>query len=177
MRKLSLTAAFLMLAGALVIAQEPRPKSSGRSYSDYSIITQRNIFSSSRRAPVAGTRSVSTSTTPSIETITLVGVVLRDTGNVAIFASAISDESGARKQDETVAGYAITDITTSQVNLTRDSKTLEWTVGGILRRIDGGDWYMPQAPGAATDITADPAAEAAILKRMRARRAQESANE
>ncbi|MBI1290756.1 hypothetical protein GC173_05875 [bacterium] len=178
MRLVAVGCLILVAAVALVGAQESRKPASARSFSDYNILLQRNIFSAKRRAPVVGTRSTGpVSTAPTIETVTLVGVVLRDTGNIAIFASALSSESGSRNPGESVAGFRIDEIRTTSITMTRDEKKLEWTVGGILRRIDGGDWYLPEAPGAASDITADPAAEAAILKRMRARRAQEASNE
>ena len=170
----------LLLLPAIVAMGLSLPAQSGAptrgSFEDFRIVYTRNIFNSGRRAPAptgSGTRPAE-SVAPTIETITLSGTLLRDTGNVAIFASAVKDEAGSRSEGSTIAGFVIQRIATSAVTLEKDGKSLTWQVGGILRRLDGGEWYLPESAAAATDITADPAAEAAILKRMRARRAQEA---
>jgi len=168
-----------VLTGILALALSLPAQSGGPakpSFDNYRVVYTRNIFNSGRRAPApsGGSSRQTESVAPTIETITLSGTLLRDTGNLAIFSSAVQDESGARSEGGSVAGFQIKSIATTSVTLEKDGKSLTWQVGGILRRLDGGEWYLPEAAAAATDITADPAAEAAILKRMRARRAQEA---
>jgi type II secretory pathway component PulC len=175
-------AAFVLLTvglGLVVGAQESRPAPRGPSFEDYRIITTRNIFNSNRRAPTAPSpaRTPRPSVAPAIETIALTGVVVRDRDPVVLFASSVRDASGTRPLGGSIVGFSIERIERNHVVISRDGQEMTWPIGGVLRRIDGGDWYLPESAAAATDITADPAAEAAILNRMRARRAQEAQNE
>lgn len=171
------TAALLLGAGGLLAAQGAgrqggSPRATG--FDSYKLVVERNIFDPGRRPETPGSTRPRVSTAPAVSTILLAGAVVREDARTAIFTSSIADHSGRRVTGDTIAGLVIESIDTTGVTLAMEGTSRKWPVGGILRRIDDGDWYLPEAPGAATDITKDPAAEAAILKRMRERRLQES---
>ncbi|MDK2971072.1 MAG: hypothetical protein PWP23_827 [Candidatus Sumerlaeota bacterium] len=177
-RNLAVLVLALIAFSGLLAAQSGTTKnaSSGTTLSldTYSIIIERNIFNPTRRAP-SSRPAPPVSRAPAVTTITLIGAVVKEDERTAIFSSAVTEHAGHRKTGDSIAGFTIESIDTKGVTISIDGDTKLWAVGSILRRIDDGDWYLPQAAGAATDITKDPAAEAAILKRMRERREQEKA--
>lgn len=143
-----------------------------RGFDAYKLIVDRNIFDPGRRP--AGARPAAQQTkASSVTTINLAGAVVQEGQRLAIVSSTVADHNGARRVGDSVAGFRIDSIDTDGVVLVRNDTKKKWPVGGALRRIDDGDWYLPETPGNTGDITKDPAAEAAILKRLRQRREQE----
>jgi hypothetical protein len=174
------TLVLLLVMAAVGAAQSRRAAAAeraagGPAFSDYQLIFQRNIFDARRRAPSAR-RSDAPPAEPVYRSIQLVGVLVGDEESTAFFTGDDRTHTGPRRQGERIAEATIEAVTTTGITVTLNGRRQEWAVGSPMRRIGDGEWYLPAPPpaGASDSVLNDPAAEAALLERLRQRRAQET---
>ncbi|MBX3729530.1 MAG: hypothetical protein KF858_10130 [Candidatus Sumerlaeia bacterium] len=160
------------LVAVVATAQGPRPSTARSSFDEYRLITERNIFNPNRRAPSARPSGPTRTPAPVVRNILLTGTLVSGNGPVAFFHDDGREHSGARRERDAVVGWTIESITTKGVVVFDGTRRQEWAVGTPMRRIADGNWYLPESRS--SSILDDPAAEAAILQRLRERRAQES---
>jgi hypothetical protein len=111
-----------------------------RAFDDFKLITQRNIFDTTRR-PAAAQRPATSpvETPPPVRTqeFTLTGTLVYDDGAVAFFNGNEADFRKALRQDQTIGGLAIRAIRQNQVTLELDGS--EWLVNIGTRLVRKGD--------------------------------------
>jgi len=133
------------LAGAAQAASEgPR----GPGYSDFRIITERNIFNQQRSPRSSGQperRETRRSSNPT-DYVTLVGTMSYEKGWHAFFEGSRSDFRKVLRPGDSIAGYRLASIELKQVVLTSGTNELVLPVGKQLRREAEGDWRIAEAP-------------------------------
>jgi hypothetical protein len=128
-------------------------------YSSFKIIADRNIFNPNRSA-----RSARGGKTPrkqvKSETISLVGTLCSENGNLAFFDSSSSQYKKVLKPGGTIAGFTIKHIAPNYVTLESGGKVSELRVGMRIRREDEGEWRVSgqtESLASSTNQTATPA--------------------
>jgi hypothetical protein len=165
--------ATLAAAASAVFAQEPAnvdpaPASQpdvvapplGREYQSFQLVNDRNIFNPNRtRRSRYDEVEPEKPKEPKIEVVALTGTLSYDRGTVAFFDSTSSEFRKAAKVGDQIAGYALKEITQSQVALERESQLLQLKVGQQLRRQDEGAWEVTSEaviPGGSTTASRSP---------------------
>jgi hypothetical protein len=123
---------------------------------------------------------------PQIETISFVGTMEYEKGQLAFFDSTNRSYPQALHEGETIAQFTVKRITPDTVELTRDSTPLTLKVGQQLRRPPGGEWTMGATMGgpmgsvmgadkapAETSAPEIPSDASAILKKLMEQRQKE----
>ncbi len=161
MKQISLTVPLLLLLGAPLAmeAQDANPPS-GRDYSAFRIIAERNIFNPNRsdrsgRSPRAA--SESRVATPSFA---LVGTMCYAKGRFAFFDGSSSEYRKALEPAGSIAGYKIAAITPGHVKLeSTNGQPVELAVGMQMKKQDEGDW-LPVAGAESSRNPGHPSAAA-----------------
>ncbi len=126
----------------------------GREYQSFQLINDRNIFNPNRTGRSRYDEvEPEKPKEPKIEVVALTGTLSYERGTVAFFDSTSSEFRKAAKVGDQIAGYALKEITQSQVALERESLVLHLKVGQQLRRQDEGAWEVTSEaviPGGAT---------------------------
>jgi len=126
----------------------------GRDYQSFQLINDRNIFNPNRtRRSRYDEDEPEKPKAPKIEVVALTGTLSYAQGTVAFFDSTSSEFRKAAKVGDQIAGYALKEITQSQVALERESQLLQLKVGQQLRRQDEGAWEVTSdavIPGGST---------------------------
>src|SRR5712691_1959059 len=145
MKQISLTVPLLLLLGAPLAmeAQEANPPS-GRDYSAFRIIAERNIFNPNRsgRSGRSAARAASESrvATPSFA---LVGTMCYEQGRFAFFDGSSSEYRKALEPADSIAGYKIAAITPGHVKLeSTNGQPIDLAVGMQMKKQDEGDWLL-----------------------------------
>ncbi|MGE4286144.1 MAG: hypothetical protein AB7F23_05985 [Phycisphaerae bacterium] len=175
--------AVLLLAAplyAIGISQE------ARSFDDYSLLYENNIFSRERQAPVAErderepvrVRRV-------INVFILKGVAVSAQESVAFVEEQVSGDFYRLKAGDELAGGVVTDVQKDKIVFAMDNNLSEIAVGGELGRSETEEEYAASAdaPDSSTKDTAATDAPAAggaseddILRLMLERRKQQMGN-
>lgn len=160
----------------------PAPSGSGSQFLTFKIITDRNIFDSTRSARSARPRIENRRPNQPAETITLVGTLSYEAVAYAFFDGSRSESKKALEAGGQIAGYTVKDIGPDQVRLEADGKVIELPVGGQMRRSENG-WQVvssslprPTADAPATDSSSSDSSaddESDIIKRLMEKRAKE----
>jgi hypothetical protein len=123
-------------------------------------IANRNIFDPNRvphstytRRPRIRERSAS------VPFLSLVGIMSYNKGTFAFFNAADSDLRSVLSVNGKIAGYTLTEMTTSGVKLVSDDKkqTLDLKVGDVLRQ-EGGKWVLSDTDDVPMETSPKPAA-------------------
>jgi hypothetical protein len=170
---------------------EKRP---GRlSYTNFTIIADRNIFDPNRRPRIRGSAIVRSGPIRTTESFALVGTMSYEKGTFAFFDGTSSSYRKALKLSDSIAGYKVMNITPDAVNLAAGTNQVELKVGMQLRREDQGPWFPSAQSTTYAAVTtsstsstpasvsssssnataASSGAESDILKRLMQRREQE----
>lgn len=165
----------------------------GTDFSSFRLITDRNIFNSSRSARSASGRTESEpKKVIKIENLSLVGTLSYEKGDLAFFDGSSSQFRTVAKLDDSIAGFKVQKIGFKDVSLVRDGKVVTLPVGGKLRRQEEGEWELlssaeksgSEVAAAATgdsagggDSSSSDGAESDVLKRLLQKREQEMKNE
>lgn len=146
----------VLLAAVLTTAAQDTNRPAGRvDSSTFRIVSERNIFNSSRSGGrVATTREIRRPTR--VDTVALVGTLRADNGPVAFFDGSSSEYRKALKPKAKIAGYTLTEIAFNSVQLQAGDKKVELRVGHSLRREDGGEWKVSAASGVVARTAASP---------------------
>jgi hypothetical protein len=157
-----ITPCLLMLALAPATFAQSNGVPGPSDYEAFSrFIANRNIFDPNRvphstyaRRPRIRERSAS------VPFLSLVGLMSYNKGTFAFFNAADSDLRSVLSVNGKIAGYTLTEMTTSQVKLVSDDKkqTLDLKVGDVLRQ-ENGKWMLSDPSDVPVETT--PAAPAA----------------
>ncbi len=107
-------------------------------YSDFRIVTERNIFNP-RRYPRSGPRQ---SQPAKVDAFTLVGTMIYEKGPFAFFEGTSSEYRKVVKPSESIAGYKITNIAINSVKLANSTNEVQLAVGMQMRREEDGRWQV-----------------------------------
>lgn len=197
---------YLVLALALANSWFATAQSNDVSPSDYAsfsrVIAERNIFDPNRFSHAPGTKRTTyrpRTRSTSAPAFSLVGTMSYEKGMFAFFSGNNADLKKILTLDGNIAGYTVSEVTSSQVTLQgADKKNLVMKIGDLMRQ-ESGSWQLagqgevPTEPSSAdasktgtepsaTSATAEPAATptasssaaSEILKRLMQKREQES---
>jgi hypothetical protein len=128
-------------------AQSSEP-ARGPSYSDFRIISERNIFNPQRSARTSGQserRETRRSSTPT-DYVALVGTMSYEKGWHAFFEGSRSDFRKVLRPGDSIAGHRLAAIGLKEVVLTSGTNEFVLPVGKQLRRETEGEWRVADAP-------------------------------
>lgn len=134
-------------APAARAAQSPETPR-GPSYSDFRIISERNIFNPQRSARTSGQserREPRRSSTPT-DYVTLVGTMSYEKGWHAFFEGSRSDFRKVLRPGDSIADHRLAAIGLKEVVLTSGTNQFVLPVGKQLRRETEGEWRVAEAP-------------------------------
>ena len=151
-------------------------------YASFKIITDRNIFNSTRSGassrPVTDQRKAAR-----VDMVSLVGILCSDKGEYAFFDGSSSEYKQALARGKSIVGYRVAEITPNLVKLESGTNLVQLHVGGQLRREDEV-WHVADAtipaPAAASSDTTSTATDSAggdendIVKRLMRQRELET---
>ncbi|HEY5912525.1 MAG TPA: hypothetical protein VJA21_18130 [Verrucomicrobiae bacterium] len=114
----------------------------GPGYSDFRIITERNIFNPRRYA-----RNSPRAARPAArsDAFTLVGTMAYEKGPFAFFEGSNSEYRKVAKIADEIAGFKITNIQYNSVRLSGTSNEVQLAVGMQMRREEDGPWHVASA--------------------------------
>ncbi len=155
-RKIDLAAAIILAVLAFhsqpMLAADPPSTPATNSgprkitFSDFKIITDRNIFNTRRYARSSNnTERRETPRAVRIDSLTLVGTMSYEKGWFAFFDGTSSDYRKAAQPNEKVAGFTVSEITPMHVKLQWETNEVTLRVGTQLRRENGGSWQTNTA--------------------------------
>jgi hypothetical protein len=142
----------LLLAAGIVLAQQQdgdRP-AAGKSFEDYGLILDRNIFDPQRRPPRSTDEpeAAATPAPPPVEHLDLLGTWIGDDRIVAIIDGNRTTLNTEVAPGAVFGGWRVATIDTDGVVLEKDETRIQWPVGHRIERIDEGDWELSgQAAG------------------------------
>jgi hypothetical protein len=153
---------------------------SGRDYSAFRLIADRNIFDPNR----SPRDHRSTEKPKTSDSFTLVGTMSYEKGIFAFFDGTSSDYKKVLKPQESIAGYKVASISSDAIKLARDTNVLELRVGTQMRRRDDGSWEQiassasyasstSSSSSSSTDAVSSGGAESDTLRKLRERREKE----
>jgi hypothetical protein len=111
-------------------------------FSDFKIITQRNIFDPNRRAPRPPGSRDEYRKPNRVDYLNLVGAMSYEKGRFAFFDGSSSEYRKSVKPGDSIAGYKVAGVANDKVTLQKDDKKIELPVGGQLKREDEGEWRL-----------------------------------
>jgi len=142
--------ALVVIAVPAQAADAPAPAKSAVpkkiEFSDFKIITDRNIFNPRRYARGNNSERRETARPRSVESLTLVGIMSYEKGWFAFFDGTSSAFRKAAQPNEKVGGFTVTEISPMQVTLAWETNSAELRVGMQMRREEGGEWRTNAAP-------------------------------
>ncbi|MGA1235928.1 MAG: hypothetical protein ACO34E_03610 [Limisphaerales bacterium] len=194
--KAALGAALLSLVPLIAPAQtqtSPPPTEDPRE-SLLQLLRERNIFNPNRRGPVREDRErTPTDPEPQREAFQLIGALTTPDQHLAFFDGSDPDYRRVINIGEVIAGFKVTAISTTSVQLEHETNQIEVAVGTGLERVGDSPWKTASTPARSasptiseSSATTDPASsnstegtptgngeENDVLKRLLERRRQE----
>jgi hypothetical protein len=172
----------LVVTDGLAAGAQQTNRTSEVDFSNFQVISERNIFNPSRTARHrSGGRQESAA-----DAFSLVGTMKYTKGTFAFFDGTTSEYRKAVQNAGTIAGYKVTDITPTSVKLANGDKQLTMKIGTQMRREEKGAWQLVasgELPAETTETVDSASAEPAgndsstegndVLKRLMQRREQE----
>ncbi len=135
-------AVFFLLVGAGVCFGQATNETKRIDYSDFRIVTERNIFNP-RRYARSGPRPAQPSAR--VDAFTLVGTMTYEKGPFAFFEGTSSEYRKVLKPTEIIAGYKVTNIAFNSVKLADQTNEIQLAVGMQMRREENGPWQVSSA--------------------------------
>jgi hypothetical protein len=122
-------------------------------FSNFRIITDRNIFNSRRSARYVPTERTRRST-PRSDSFALVGTMnYNGKGPLAFFEGSSPDYRKVLKPDETIAGFKLAEIEPSYVKLSSPTNQVQLRIGMQLVHSQDGGWQVSERPETTTPAT------------------------
>ncbi|MFM1942980.1 MAG: hypothetical protein RI897_1962 [Verrucomicrobiota bacterium] len=192
--KATLTAALLAMSALITTVQpaDPPDTTENRRESLLQLLRERNIFNPNRRGPVREEREPNREPEPQRESFQLIGALTTPEQQLAFFDGSNPDFRRVINVGDLIAGFKVTAITTTSVQLEQDTNQIEIAVGTGMERVGDTPWETSSTPFRSTSPTTtetiatnnspgnnpettSPAGgeENDILKRMLERRRQE----
>jgi hypothetical protein len=121
-------------------AREERRK---QGFESFRIISERNVFSPSRRRPRTRDRAPEPPPPPSADHLDLIGAMVDGGWAVAFFSGSEADYERAAQQGDLVAGHSIAEIRPIGVVLAKGQERIDLPVGARLeQRPDDKTWRL-----------------------------------
>jgi hypothetical protein len=185
--RVGMVALFLLVLGASVGSAEtaassrPSQTSAPRSQGDYAVLSQRNIFLSTRRKPRPTMPPTSRPAPPPLDPAAdwvLRGVFARKGQCVAMMENGSSAQTSVVTRGETVFGRKIAEITLDGIRLDQESGADLWirvgqTMNGSGSTPPKATVMAPVGSGPASPTAPESGDAMSILERLRQRRQQE----
>ena len=134
-------------------ARSDTPAAPANSFEAFRLISDRNIFNSTR----TGRRDRSSEeSAPRLDVITLVGTMESDRGLRAFFEGSSSAFRKALRVGESIESFKVSQVSPTGAELEREGTQFSLRVGQQLRRAEGGEWKL-----IAADVVRSEAAAAA----------------
>jgi hypothetical protein len=108
----------------------------------FSILWERNIFSSTRQAPVKEVVRKEVPPPPVVDEFALVGTLVTDEHAYAFFNGSELDFRGVRMIGEQIAGCTITRVDTEKIVIQLNEEKKEMAVGTGMKRVNQGPWSL-----------------------------------
>ncbi len=145
-RSLAMSSLLLLIAPSSQAPAQSASSPTTPDFTSFRIITERNIFNASRSGTSAPTVDRTPGPKPREDNFTLVGTLGDGQQWTAFFDGSRSELRGRLRRNETIAGYTLTQITNSGVQLENGTNTVQLRVGTQLRREDDGPWLLAEHP-------------------------------
>ena len=146
-RKLQLTLLVLLCAGGLTARAETTNAPVHASFSDFQIVSDRNIFNPNRYAR-SGTRTYTPRQTRRTTSFTLTGIMSygegETPGTYAFFDGSSADFRQALQLDGTIANFKVSRVTLDSVTLLNDTNQYVLKIGYQLRQESPGHWVVAE---------------------------------
>jgi hypothetical protein len=113
-----------------------------REFESFKSITQKNIFDSTRRSPSATPARAEPPRPVPVDEFSYLGAILHERNAVAFFDGTDPLFKKALRTNETIAGFAITEIHLGYVKLRRDEEEMELPAGRRLTRRGDEPWSL-----------------------------------
>jgi hypothetical protein len=127
-------------------AAKPAPPAITLSYDAFAAIGEKNIFNQNRSGPRTTPREIA-KPAPVVDMIGFVGTMDYGKGQMAFFNGTSGDFKKMAKAGDSVGGFKLVSVTTSQVKLSASEKEeLALTIGQALRRENSGPWEVSSQP-------------------------------
>lgn len=134
----------LLLPGARPAFGQAGSQAKQIDYSDFRLVTDRNIFNPRRLARSNGARPPSQPASR-VDAFTLVGTMTYEKGPFAFFEGTSPEYRKVLKPSESIAGYKLTNIAFNSVKLADQTNEIQLAVGMQMRREDQGAWHVSAA--------------------------------
>lgn len=113
------------------------------SFEAFKIVAERNIFDPNRRQRSRGGPPPAETVKPKpIEAFTLVGAMSYSKGAFAFFEGTSSDYRKSVKPGDSIAGYKVSSVTTTNVTLEAGDKKVDLPVGSQMKRRGDEEWQF-----------------------------------
>lgn len=113
-------------------------------FDSFKLITDRNIFNGNRSGQRIVARGV-TQRAIKVDSLTLVGTLSSERGDLAFFDGTESNYRKAVKLESNVAGFVLKEIWPNGVKLVDGTNEIALRIGTALRREDEGHWRYAEA--------------------------------
>ena len=169
---------FWLCAAASAASALDAPPGNGPAYTDFDLITARNIFNANRSR--RGATGESEAKEVRVESITLVGTLSYEKGPYAFFDGSTSEYRQVLEPGKTIAGYTVASVAGDTVQLRAGERQIELHVGMQLQRENDSDWKVRAGsfvPGGGSNAAASAASsesdDSDTIKRLMQQREQE----
>jgi hypothetical protein len=153
-----------------------------RTFADFKIIIDRNIFDTTR-TPRSALPRRETRRPARVDSFTLVGTLSSKKGQYAFFDGSSPEYRKVLETGLSIADFKVAAITPDSVTLQRGTNTLELVVGTQVRR-EGSEWHTDESrsiasrsssasDGGSTSSSATSGDESDVLKRLMKQREEE----
>ena len=177
----------LLVAGVAMAADDPtkpEDKPAAADFSNFRIVSQRNIFNQNRVSRRQQSERTRQAPPKVVDSFTLVGTMSYPKGYFAFFDGPSSLYRKTAKPTETIAGYTIKSVAQKGVVLELGTNTIDLHVGMQMRKQEDGTWkrsasddavaYSSESSGSDASTSSGASGEANdILKKLMQKREQE----
>jgi hypothetical protein len=136
--------AVVLAAGAMTELAGAGQGPAGRDFTDFQLVTERNIFDPNRRARV---RSEGQRQRQVVDSFSFTGTMNYSKGLFAFFDGSSSDYRKVVEMGDKIAGYTVAQIDHDLVKLVQDTNEVKLKVGMQMRRGDDGKWFSAEGSG------------------------------
>ncbi len=141
----------------VLYASAPAQSSQKTNFSEFGIISARNIFNSERRA--ARQRMAEPSETTAPDEFRLIGILITDWSSLVFFESNQPEYKGLRKAGDHIAGFAIRNIRTDGLTLEKGGIRYEMPVTAVMKRNETEAWELVDSSSWTPATTGPPSLE------------------
>jgi hypothetical protein len=131
--------AVVLTVGVAICSAQQSNTQARADYSNFKVITERNIFNPRRYAPTERRQKAPAA---KVDSFTLVGTMSYEKGPFAFFEGSSSEFRKVLKIEDAIAGYKVTNIQQNSVKLATATNEVQLAVGMQMRREEEGPWHL-----------------------------------